>query len=684
MTTDPTPYRLIEDEERYRSLLEATFEAIALYGDGHLLDANHIFEVLFGYPLAEALGTSLLELIVPACHDLVTPLLNQPASRCSAEAVGVRKDGSVFNIELVSKPHIYRGRPVQVIALRDTTERSQAEDELQKAKEEMEEQHQRLEALYNIGQIINSTLEPDIILDRLTDEAMRITRATHGQVLEVRKDTHCFERRSLRGFAPEQAMLARAIPLSLDQGINGRAYRTQTIVRVDDVLSEENYFALIPQTRTELAVPIIRNGRVLGNLDLQSPEVGAFYDVDLNYLKALADQVATALTNAQLFHTVEKSKRDWELTFNAMQDAVALVNYDCRVMQANHAFLSLTPDKLRVVGQRYDEIFSSAHCPLAHCPLAHAITSEDPASCTHEFRDRIFDIQTIPLSASEEADEEARLIYVMRDMTEQRRAEEQLRISAAKLEQSNRELQDFASVASHDLQEPLRKIQAFGDRLKAKCGDTMSPEGQDYLERMQSAAGRMQSLINDLLTYSRVTTKAQPFTPVDLNIIAQEVLIDLEIRVEDTEGRVDVSELLTLEADPTQMRQLFQNLIGNALKYHRKEVPPVVKVYGKLIKGLKQRADGEGIIGGYYQLIVEDNGIGFEEKYLDRIFTPFQRLHGRNEFEGTGMGLAVCRKIAERHGGNITARSTPGQGSMFAVTLPVTHPKAEEGSATHS
>jgi PAS domain S-box-containing protein len=252
-----------------------------------------------------------------------------------------------------------------------------------------------------------------------------------------------------------------------------------------------------------------------------------------------------------------------------------------------------------------------------------------------------------------------------------RRSEAELIKFAAKLESSNRELQDFASVASHDLQEPLRKIQAFGDRLKTKHGDALGDGGRDYLERMQNAAGRMQTLINDLLTFSRVTTKAQPFVTVDLAEVASGVVSDLEARVERSGGRVEMGEMLTIDADPLQMRQLLQNLIGNALKFHKPEEPPLVKVWcERAASGVVIGAEPEG--GDLCRIHVADNGIGFDEKYLDRIFTVFQRLHGRHAYEGTGVGLAVCRRIAERHGGSITATSEPGRGSTFVVTLPVT------------
>ncbi|HVE88945.1 MAG TPA: ATP-binding protein [Burkholderiaceae bacterium] len=230
------------------------------------------------------------------------------------------------------------------------------------------------------------------------------------------------------------------------------------------------------------------------------------------------------------------------------------------------------------------------------------------------------------------------------------------------LERSNRELEQFASAASHDLQEPLRKIQAFGDRLQAKFGDQLGQQGHEYVERILSSAGRMRNLIDDLLTFSRVTTKAQASVAIDLNVVLQEVLSDLEARVHQTRGRVEVGNLPTVNADPLQMRQLLQNLIANALKFHRPDEPPVVFVSGRHILDAEARP--------WWEITVKDNGIGFEEIYLDRIFEVFQRLHGRNEYEGTGVGLAICRKIVERHHGHITAHSAPGQGSMFVVTLP--------------
>ncbi len=239
----------------------------------------------------------------------------------------------------------------------------------------------------------------------------------------------------------------------------------------------------------------------------------------------------------------------------------------------------------------------------------------------------------------------------------------ELEASNELLRQRNKELEQFAFVASHDLQEPLRKIVAFGDRLKVKYAPQLDAQGRDYIERMQSAGMRMQALIDDLLAYSRLTTRAQPFERVDLGRVVKNVLSDMEVALERSYGSVDVAPLPIVDADPVQMRQVFQNLIGNALKYAREGVPPAIRVYSVLATG-----PGDHEMASVY---VQDNGIGFDEQYLDRIFTVFERLHPHDAYEGTGIGLAICEKIVRRHGGTITARSKPGHGSTFVFTVPI-------------
>jgi len=248
-------------------------------------------------------------------------------------------------------------------------------------------------------------------------------------------------------------------------------------------------------------------------------------------------------------------------------------------------------------------------------------------------------------------------------------AEQKERDAAEELRRSNHELEQFAYVASHDLQEPLRKIQAFGDRLAQKYGGTLDEQGEQYLQRITASASRMRNLINDLLSFSRISTRTQPFVEVDLAEIVRDVLSDLEERIHQTNGEVDVGPLPRIDADPMQIRQLLLNLVANALKFHRPEVPSRVTVRAETYS--KPNVAAEEPLRDYCRITVSDNGIGFDEKYVDRIFQVFQRLHGRSQYEGTGIGLAICRKIVERHSGEIGASSVPGQGSNFWVILPL-------------
>jgi signal transduction histidine kinase len=258
-----------------------------------------------------------------------------------------------------------------------------------------------------------------------------------------------------------------------------------------------------------------------------------------------------------------------------------------------------------------------------------------------------------------------------REILERERAELELEKYAARLERSNNALQEFAYVASHDLQEPLRKIRSFGNRLQTKYQEQIDERGQDYLDRMQSAAGRMQELIESLLTYSRVTSRTTAFEDVDLNGVAEGVISDLEVRLRETGGIVTVGDLPTIDADPVQMRQLLQNLLANSLKFAEPGRVPKVTVSAA-------RNDGSNGHGPIWHITVSDNGIGFEQKYAERIFGVFQRLHGRGEYTGTGIGLAACAKIVDRHGGSIVATGRPGEGASFLVKLPSRQTNEEE------
>jgi len=372
---------------------------------------------------------------------------------------------------------------------------------------------------------------------------------------------------------------------------------------------------------------------------------------------------------------LHRSQQNLQTIINFMPYGIFLISMDKKILSANKAALALTgyESEKQLAGKVCHQLcpFQVDKCPIIDLKQK-SDTSERILISKDGRRIPIFKA-VVPI----EIDGSDVLLEAVIDITESKHAEKELRSFAAKLEKSNKELEAFAYIASHDLQEPLRKVMAFGERLKAKWGESLHDQGRDYMERMQNATLRMQTLINDLLAFSRVTSKVQPFIPVDLNAAVREVSSDLEVKIEQLKGHIDIDNLPVIEADPLQMRQLFQNLIGNALKFHKPEESPVVTVKSEKMNGNgNEKGNGE-IHHELYQITVEDNGIGFDEKYLDRIFGVFQRLHGRNEYEGTGIGLSICRKIVERHNGNITAKSTPGEGSSFIVTLPAKQIKGE-------
>lgn len=304
--------------------------------------------------------------------------------------------------------------------------------------------------------------------------------------------------------------------------------------------------------------------------------------------------------------------------------------------------------------------------------LSTGVPLRDVSGSVHEWVGSLTDIDDQKRQAETlERMVQDRTAALVDEIGERTRAEQQARAAAVELERSNRELQEFAYIASHDLQEPLRKIQAFGDRLRTRFRNELPETGQEYVDRMYGAAGRMRRLIDDLLNYSRVTTQALPFRRIALDGVIREVVSDLDELITQASATVNCGPVPALAADPTQMRQLFQNLIVNAVKFHRPGISPVIDINGAHV-------DEPGM-GEACRVTIRDNGIGFDEKYLDRIFQVFQRLHGRNEFEGSGVGLAICRKIVERHNGTITAHSRPGEGATFVITLPIRQP-GEDGT----
>ena len=345
----------------------------------------------------------------------------------------------------------------------------------------------------------------------------------------------------------------------------------------------------------------------------------------------------------------------------ASLDPLVTISRDGKIMDVNRATELVT-------GVAREEIIGTDFCDYFEDPekaregyeqvFREGLVKDYPLAIRH-ISGRLTEVLYNASTYRNETGEVKGVFAAARDITEVKQAEENLRRYMERLEQSNRDLEDFAHVASHDLQEPLRKIRTFSDLLIGLHNDSLNDTVRDYLERMNLAAERMHTLVMALLRYSRITSHLESYTVFNLREPVEEAMGDLGALCEEAEARVEIGKLPEVKADRDLIRQLFQNLIGNALKY-RGERKPAVRIYAN--------ASDSGL---FWDIQVEDNGIGFDEIYIDKIFKPFQRLHGRSSpYKGTGMGLAICRKIVERHGGIITARSVQGQGSTFIVSLP--------------
>ncbi|KJU81565.1 multi-sensor signal transduction histidine kinase [Candidatus Magnetobacterium bavaricum] len=450
-------------------------------------------------------------------------------------------------------------------------------------------------------------------------------------------------------------------------------------MKIEDIVGKTDFDLFPPETATEVRAHddmVLAVNKTVDLVETFRQEDGIhqwlvikFPFKDETGKKMLAGMSIDMTARKRIEEALRKSEEKYHNIINTTPEGFFEVDHNLRIIEVNDALcLMLNKTQAELVGQ---QLYDAQTAPLLIAgeegsnDLVNSLvgvfkTGNSIASnVTFKRHDGRQLHSRINISAIKDTDGVITGAFaLLADISELVEMKDSLSLHARELKRSNEELQEFASVASHDLQEPLRKIIAFGDRLKDKHAANLPGDGLDYLSRMQGAAARMQALIDGLLNFARVTTRAKPLSPTDLNEIVQDVLSDLEARLIKSGGSVESGPLPTIDADKMQMQQLFMNLIGNGLKFHRVDVPPVVSV--------------RAIVGhdGFYEITVADNGIGFDEKYLDRLFKPFQRLVSKEKYEGTGMGLAICEKIVKRHGGSIIAHSVPNVGSTFSIRLP--------------
>jgi signal transduction histidine kinase len=267
--------------------------------------------------------------------------------------------------------------------------------------------------------------------------------------------------------------------------------------------------------------------------------------------------------------------------------------------------------------------------------------------------------------------EPLKLIGSVRDVTKQRAIENSLEAKVAELNKSNTELEEFAYIASHDLQEPLRKISTFSDRLADKYTDILPEDGKMYLQRITSSADNMRALIHNLLEFSRVSKTNEPFMPVSLDIVIREVMNDFELLIDETGTKIQTAELPKVFSSVALMKQLFCNLINNAIKFRKKGTPVEISITSLPVTAIQKRTYCLDLDKAYVDISIHDNGIGFDNEYAGKIFQIFQRLHGKSDYPGSGIGLAICKKIVEKHNGHIYAKGTEGEGAVFHIILPL-------------
>ena len=544
--------------------------------------------------------------------------------------------------------------------VRGALERQGLVEEKQRAEETLRQRNRELALLNRVSQTLSSTLDLDQVLLTVLEEVRHLLDVIVCSVWLTDPDTDELVCRQATGPKGEAV---RGLRLAPGEGIAGWVARHGRSLIVPDTRTEERYCKEVERQtglvlRSVLTVPLqIRQG-VIGVLQVVDTEVDRFGPTDLTLLESLAAAAAIAVENARLYEETDKLRAFHENIVQSMEEGILLEDATGRITFAN-------PKAAELLGYTPGELMGQ-HCTDIVAPEEVAKFEEETAKRLQGIAGQYETVLLtkggwrIPVIVSARplfgTDQFIGVLSVFTDITERKRAEEQLQQYAAELERSNQELEEFAYVASHDLQEPLRMVGSYVQLLARRYKGKLDTEADEFIAYATDGVTRMQEMINGLLEYARVSTRGKRFEPTDCEAIFDRTLINLQVAIEESNTVVTHTPLPTVMADATQMGQLLQNLISNGIKFHDKE-PPRIHV------SARQE-------GNEWVFSVCDNGIGIDPQHADRIFLIFQRLHTRAEYPGTGMGLAICKKIVERHRGRIWAESQPGKDSTFYFTIP--------------
>jgi PAS domain S-box-containing protein len=666
---------LRESEDLYRDLVESSEYLICTHDlKGQALSVNHEGARLLGYDQRDFLKKNIRDLLAPKFRDEFTAYLDTIRKHGAAKGLmSLQTAGGTTRIWEYNNTLRTEGvtSPIVRAIAHDVTERIQGEQAVKRLSQENA-------VMAEIGRIISSTLDIDEVYNGFAEAVRHLIPFDRisTSIIDVQHQT------AMVAYAVGVEIPGRrpgeVIPLSESMNEHILKTRSSVLVQTEDSHEIETRFPFLRASfrsgfRSMISVPLISKDQVIGALNLRSIKPNVYTDRDLKIAESIGIQISGAIANALLFaehRSTEEALRESEMKFRDLYDNAPLgyheYNLEGRITNVNRTDLEMLGYTVEeTIGRPIWEL--NVNEETVRTQVLAKLAGTQPPGKEQERVYRRKDGTTFPVLIEDRLilDENGRIQGIrcmIQDITERKRVEKALQEKTEELARSNKDLEQFAYVASHDLQEPLRMVTSYVQLLARRYKGKLDSDADEFIGFAVDGAVRMWKLINDLLTYSRVGMRGNELEPTDSETVLHQSLNDLKVAIEETAAVVTHDPLPAVMADSPQLGQLFQNLIGNAIKF-RGDEPPRVHISAS--------RNGNG-----WTFSVCDNGVGIAPEYYERIFIIFQRLHSRQEYAGTGIGLAICKKIVERHGGRIWIESEVNKGATFYFTLPAVKAKS--------